>query len=189
MTGALLCAAALKVIRQGILTPAPYVELHAYLHRLLSLELVETKTIPGKLSREASGSLLMNSQTSLQQGMQRASSPFPRGTPVLPPKSGGVFPVASSGMGYLPANSNRGGLSRAGAEAGAPRKLATSFVAIPIAPPGKVAGPLTPAEVQAIQAVVSLTDGPKLAWAVQGIMHHVFQQHGGIMPQGAGHSN
>lgn len=60
---------------------------------------------------------------------------------------------------------------------GSVHNLGTSFVAIPVAPPGKVAGPLTPAEVQAIQAVVSLTEGPKLAWAVQGIMHHVWMQH------------
>jgi len=40
------------------------------------------------------------------------------------------------------------------------------------------AGPLTPAEVQAIQAVCAMTDGPRLAWAVQGILHHVRQRHG-----------
>jgi hypothetical protein len=55
--------------------------------------------------------------------------------------------------------------------------LGSSFVAIPIAQGGRVAGPLSPAEMQAIQAVVRFTEGPQLAWAVQGIMHHIWSQY------------
>ena len=41
----------------------------------------------------------------------------------------------------------------------------------------QAAGPLTPAELQAIQTVVACATGEKLAWAVQGVMRHVWQQH------------
>jgi hypothetical protein len=54
-----------------------------------------------------------------------------------------------------------------------------AYLSIPMPPgAGPSAGPLSDAEVQAIQMIVTSSEGVKLAYAVQGIMQHVLTHYG-----------
>lgn len=212
--------AALKVIRQGVLTPAPYVELQAYLQRLLGLEGTESKA--GKMLREASGAFMMPAGARFHVGGgMRAASPSPgraiaavpgaAATALLPPRAAAL--VAFGGMPQLAGMQSLNAAAAAAAAMAATTAAVGRAAPLPLplplpgpmrtgssvpdtsaanvfarrtttqpppsssSPQGVSGGPLSGAELQAIHAVVSVLDGPKLQWAVQGILQHVWKTH------------
>lgn len=197
---------AFKLSRAGVLCPATWNEMQLWAQRLLHIPKPEPMPEAGQ-ALTASGA--PPPSRSLSGNIRGATTSPTLRTPLAPPR---LVPAAQAQLGrsgsqgkIVPAVAPlRGPKTPVMAQIAPPNRESqknsepsTSYLAIPLPPgpvgscpppvanppgPLKVAGPLSAAEIHAIQAIINFSDGPKLALAVQGIMQHVMLAYGFVDP-------